>query len=668
MRTRPRSLYKLASIGLITASIGFNKWILAWVLRRKIEFSDATQVNIAVFEALLLIGGLVCWDPSRIQQLVTTLKQSAAVRYLTRPLSDPAMWLSLLPIMAISFTRQMSGWVSSTFHWWHPAALVVIIQGMLVSGFFVTGIAALAHRAVGKLWLPVLVGVGFALVSTVDSAFILYSKMRLSWSLMHASIGATSIYADPLIVTGACFFFAAAIVASWLTVRSDAARGQNSGIQRCAWAGVILLLQPALVFVRIVTAPIPATNRASIETHYDEASRYGLNPLLDLAWSAFSEPTGRVVTSLESKDAALLRPFRGAPATLVVQPLVRPMKRIVLVTMESMSMSLTSRYNPKMPGELTPVIDSLPASAENFRGVSTPTSFGLASHLCSHPNGRAALNTGHLHALPAYLSRHGRKTCFMQSATLQFQAGARRFREMGYQELYGRDEAKDDPRYSNYISDWGLCDRKVYERAVDWLSAHREESVFLHILTADTHSPSGRLDWHGLPYPPTPDWIGRTGRPQLYLQSWFRADHDLGLFLGQLRSAGLLDEDTAVVVTGDHTCPGGPIYTAIPGSAQEAVERIPWIFISPREFAVDRSRLSSQIDTAPTIAQLAGLPSESNWWGISLLVRAASRPQLAWRDRRAVQVDLDGTTKPMAVDVQRLGWVLESASADRSTN
>jgi phosphoglycerol transferase MdoB-like AlkP superfamily enzyme len=645
---------------LILLSVAFNKWALSALLHRQTDFSSTTQIDIAAAEAAMLAIGILCLTPNTASALRVFIARSRISRYIFAPVSSRAMWFSLAPIAIDSLIRQLTGWRGSSFHWWHPIAALAIVQGMVVSALFVTGLMAVTYRVSRSYWLPSVVGIIYAVAATVDTAFILYSKMRMSWSMVHASIGATAIYADTWIIAVGSMFILTSMVAARLTIRVDLLNKASSGLQRLALAGLILAAQPATLVSRVITAPMAATNRASIESHLDEANRFSLNPALDLLWSAVSAPSGTIVSGFTAVEAARQKPYRTADSVLV-HPFTRPMKRIILVTMESMSMTLTSRYNKLLPGQLTPTIDSLPQSADNVRSVSIPTAFGLASHLCSHPNGQALQNTGHPNALPGYLAAHGWTTRFMESATLQFQSGARRFREMGYQQLYGRDEAAKDPRYAPYISDWGLCDRKVYEAAIEWLKANRDTASFLHILTADTHSPVGRLDWRGLEYPPTPDWILKSGRSQLYLQAWFRADHDLGLFLAELKNSGLLDEDTAVIITGDHTCPGGPIYTSIPGTAAEPVERLPWILISPRSMPIDLHRQTSQVATAPTIAQLAGLDPLSPWWGTSLLTKAPGTAQLAWRDRRALRVDLDGTTSVMDRDLQRLGWKIEKA-------
>jgi hypothetical protein len=651
---------RLAAVSLLFISIVFNRWTLSAVLSRRIEFSDATKTNIIVVEVLCLAAAVVIWKRPVVRRFVDWLKSRALAQSFVSSSRSKAFWLSIVPICLDSLIRQLTGWSGSEFHWWHPIALLAIAQGMLVSGLFVTGLSAIAYRLTRSYWLPIAIAVTYAVVATVDAAFILYSKMRMSWSLVHASIGATSIYTDPWIIAVGVTFIATSILAVWLTVRTDVATAHPTGLHRLAWVCLLLVSQPAAVVTRLATAPLPANRRASIESHLEEANRFSLNPLLDMGWSLIAAPKGTIVSEYSVADRALQKPFRSSYA---VPPFKRPMKRIILVTMESMSMTLTSRYNKELPGVLTPTIDALPASAENVRSISSPTAYGLATHLTSFPNGQAVLNTGHTNALPGYLSQQGWTTQYMQSATLQFQSGERRFREMGYQQLVGRDEAAKKPELARYISDWGLCDRKLYESAVDWLGLNRDRPVFLHILTADTHSPVGRLDWHDLEYPPTPEWIAHSGRAQLYLQAWFRADHDLGLFLAQLRARNLLDDQTAVIVTGDHSCPGGPIYMAVPGAAKESIERIPWILISGRDLPIDTGRLSSQIDTAPTIAQLAGVPSLSTWWGTSLLAKAAGRPQLAWRDRRALKVDPDGTTTVMDPAVQRIGWNIEQATA-----
>ena len=651
---------RFAAIVSLSLAVTCNPATLATILRRPFEFSGTTKVNILVLEALFAVAALFLWFWPWTRAVWTRLRKSKAATWLIEPLSQRLFWFSLVPVGLVSFWRQLIGWRSDVFHWWHPAALIVIAQGMIVSALFVTGVAALAHQTTRRTWAAMLVGLGFAMLSAVDAAFLLYSKMRISWSLAGNSTGAASIYLDGRMVAVLAAFVACIAVAVWLTVADEKVGGRRTGFQRCSWAAIILLTQPAGVTVRAVTAPLRAVVRDPIETHYSEAKQFSLHPALNLAWALAAGPSGRLLTAMPAEDEAVLKAYRSEPASTDVAPIGPPMRRIVFVTMESMSLPLLSRYNEGFD-DLTPVLDSLPQSHPDFRSVSLPTAYGLASHLCSHPNGLAVTQTGHRNALPAYLANAGWRTCLMQSASLQFQSGARRFREMGYEEMYGRDEAVADPQYKDYVSGWGLCDRKVYERAVRWLDQHRSGPVFLHVLTADTHAPVGRLDWHDLSYPSQPEWLAQMGPASEYLEACRRADYDVGLFLRSLEESGLLDENTAIIITADHSCPGGPRYDAIPGTDSNSIERIPWILVTKRGLMVDSHRISSQIDTAPTIAQLAGLPSLKAWWGTSLLVRLPARPLLAWRDGHPVTIDVNGAESPMSPAVERAGWLIETA-------
>jgi phosphoglycerol transferase MdoB-like AlkP superfamily enzyme len=121
----------------------------------------------------------------------------------------------------------------------------------------------------------------------------------------------------------------------------------------------------------------------------------------------------------------------------------------------------------------------------------------------------------------------------------------------------------------------------------------------------------------------------------------------------------LIDEDTAIIITGDHSYPESPEYLQIPNAGKEVIERMPWIFISPRTpFALDTKRLSGQADTGPTIAHLAGVTRYNGWWGGSLLSAAPARPQMAWRNATAFRID----SKEIAfvpAKVAKVGWYVE---------
>jgi arylsulfatase A-like enzyme len=105
------------------------------------------------------------------------------------------------------------------------------------------------------------------------------------------------------------------------------------------------------------------------------------------------------------------------------------------------------------------------------------------------------------------------------------------------------------------------------------------------------------------------------------------ADRQLGRLFDGLRERGL-DQDTMVVVTGDHgEAFGEPHPTWGHGSRlyDESV-KVPFVVWSPRLVTAGRrvKTVGSHVDVSATIADLVGLPPAESWHGKSLFDRTRS--------------------------------------------
>jgi arylsulfatase A-like enzyme len=108
-------------------------------------------------------------------------------------------------------------------------------------------------------------------------------------------------------------------------------------------------------------------------------------------------------------------------------------------------------------------------------------------------------------------------------------------------------------------------------------------------------------------------------------------DRELGRFFAGLRARGL-DQDTIVVVTGDHgEAFGEPHPTWGHGfKLYDEGIRVPLMIWSPALFPAGKrvATVGGQVDLNPTITDLLGLEPSRQWEGHSLLAR--SRPSRAY--------------------------------------
>lgn len=100
------------------------------------------------------------------------------------------------------------------------------------------------------------------------------------------------------------------------------------------------------------------------------------------------------------------------------------------------------------------------------------------------------------------------------------------------------------------------------------------------------------------------------------------ADEHFGRIVAMLEQQGVLDE-TAIIVSGDHGEAFGELGQYFEhGTASRSVQRVPMIVrwpgvTTPRGGGV-RTELASNLDLAPTVAEMFGLPVPTGWCGRSL--------------------------------------------------
>jgi len=170
------------------------------------------------------------------------------------------------------------------------------------------------------------------------------------------------------------------------------------------------------------------------------------------------------------------------------------------------------------------------------------------------------------------------------------------------------------------ISSWGVEDRCMVDGMIDFVMQAPTRPFFLMGWTTQTHHP----------YEPTPGvpMLDMTREPvpdQYELDRYLNVLHETDAHLGRLFETIRrlkLDQSTLIVVIGDHgQAFGYPHNTYIQGRTMyEEDVHVPLMFWAPRIYksATRTKVVGSQVDLAPTIADLAGLPPAPDWQGRSL--------------------------------------------------
>ncbi|MDR1123934.1 MAG: sulfatase-like hydrolase/transferase [Elusimicrobiota bacterium] len=301
--------------------------------------------------------------------------------------------------------------------------------------------------------------------------------------------------------------------------------------------------------------------------------------------------------------------------------------RIILLTTEALSGKFIKSFNPAIPAAASGVLDRLVHTRPfaSLKPSALSTLYGLSVIFSGHPNAELMYKNGFPLSFVKILRDNGWRTVFIRGADEEYMNEHLIFKSAGFDEIYGAGFFERDPRYSGSVAWWGLTDRKLFEYAADYLKRHKDEKLFINILTVDTHVPSGRDDYPGQLYPPVEGEDISAKTAKIYervnmARAFANFDYDLGLFLNTLWDEGLLDERTLLIITADHPFFANVDTGSLFKNYRPVFDEVPFILVgakSPDE-AVSRDLFKSQQDIAPTVLGLAGLPAPRGMFGRSI--------------------------------------------------
>jgi arylsulfatase A-like enzyme len=287
---------------------------------------------------------------------------------------------------------------------------------------------------------------------------------------------------------------------------------------------------------------------------------------------------------------------------------------VVMFVMESVGTRNLGLYGAPYPD--TPQLERLASHAAVFDRVFAAqgnTSAAMTAFFCSLyprlawfpvPRWRPELAAA---GLPAILARRGYATAFMDSGSIVEDRRDEFLSDHGFEMV---TPVHRDPRLPQ--------DTPLLPTAVDWIDAHKSKPFFLSIWTMDSHHPYTPADHqnYGVPDPS----LGR------YLNAVHSVDALIGQLADQLQKMGLAD-NTLLVITGDHGEAFGEHGQTVHGFTVYNEElQVPLIIVNPRLFPNKRviDEPGRQIDIAPTLLSLLGMPEPPQWQGISLFDRRHS--------------------------------------------
>ncbi len=307
-------------------------------------------------------------------------------------------------------------------------------------------------------------------------------------------------------------------------------------------------------------------------------------------------------------------------------PVGKNYMRVILIASESLSNKYLHHFNLNIPPEASAPLDKLYENypSVSLKHVSLSTLYGLSVIFTSHPFVRLAYENNYPVSFVKQLQKNGFHTAFLRGADETYMDEHLIFKSAGFEEVIGATYFETRPDYKDYINWWGLLDRKLFDYALEYLRIHKNTPTFITILTVDTHSPLGRLDYLGANYRELDEKFYDT--PTLP-RAFARFGQDVERFLQQLQVQGLLDDDTIIFIMPDH-----PAYANTPTNAlfepyQDQFDNLPFIIVTKNKITapVSNSELLSQLDIAPTILDLLNIDMPRGMFGHSIFDTRARR-------------------------------------------
>lgn len=300
----------------------------------------------------------------------------------------------------------------------------------------------------------------------------------------------------------------------------------------------------------------------------------------------------------------------------------RSFDRILVVILESVPLEYLPSYTENVPPWVMPFTTSLTRnhfSLTNYWTSNLPTDEGLYSMFLSRPAfdpGTAEANN--LESLFSILRNNGFETRFIRAVSGYYGNHRWKYRQWFRLDDFVGAETLIEQYGSLARGGWGVDDCTVMREMIRLAGQDRSKPIFVVGKTIDTHYPyTSRL----LPYI---DRVAYDRNPLYRALKTF--DQCLGEFFEDLKRRRLFDRRTVVIVTSDHSPNHGPFrrYTS---AVDSRPARLPLILVardSRTRIDLDATALTSQLDFAPTILNLTGIPIPGYWWGDSF-ARQSSR-------------------------------------------
>ena len=300
-----------------------------------------------------------------------------------------------------------------------------------------------------------------------------------------------------------------------------------------------------------------------------------------------------------------------------------PYEKIIVIVAESFHRDYLHFYNSKIPAETTQFLDSLLAKyphSDHYYTSNKPTTQGLNSIFLSqllYTDDQSFENNATLFKV---LGRNGYDTIFLEATSQYYNDEFRAYKKRFGMNTY---RAKEDLEKEGYLgsSGWGFHNDVMYEETIRILDQNRNKKLFLVTKTIDSHQP---YPYCGLSKEDIPAAINQQPN-NVFLKGIYWENITLQKFFLDLQDRNLLDDKTLIIITSDHN--PHPSQNAHykrlgEGDLSLTLAPIPLIFISPNLQPFNNfssATYASQIDFAPTLLGILGIPSPPDFSGRNLI-------------------------------------------------
>jgi hypothetical protein len=304
-------------------------------------------------------------------------------------------------------------------------------------------------------------------------------------------------------------------------------------------------------------------------------------------------------------------------------PKAFPYEKVIVIIAESFHRDYLHFYNSRIPMETTQFWDGLVAKyphSDHYYTSNKPTTQGLNSIFLSQSIYSDDQSFENNVTLFKTLETNGYDTVFLEATSQYYNDEFRAYKKRFGMHTY---RAKEDLERQGYTgsSGWGFHNDVMYEETIKILEQNRNNKIFIATKTIDSHQP---FPYCGLSEDDIPANIKEQDK-NIYLKGIYWENITLKKFFHDLEKRNLMDDKTLIVITSDHNPhpSQNDNYTRLgQDDLRLSPAPIPLIFVSKNLQPFDNfssATFASQIDFAPTLLGILGIPSPPEFSGRNII-------------------------------------------------